>query len=125
MSQNKVELAAVLSVTPTADKIELQFRDKNNNIHCISIPSGALGGLLVGLRSVAATVPNSGSVQPMTLNSGRPFSISDGRVGLEFTLDNAVRLPVLFPREAIPVLRRSLDELEHLSKSAPATPRPN
>jgi hypothetical protein len=77
------------------------------------------------LSARAAQLTDNRVGQPMTLNASQPFTIADGRAGLVLLLDNAVRLPVLFPREAIPVLRRSLDTLEGLSSGTASAPPKN
>jgi hypothetical protein len=122
VSERRIQMAAMLSLTPGDSGLLLGFRDPDGGMYRLEIPAGAIGGLIVALRSHAA-VAQGGSGQPMTLDSGRPFTLLDGRVGLELLLEGTVRLPVLFPREAIPVLRRTLDELERLSTKSPRRPR--
>jgi hypothetical protein len=124
MPETRVAMAAMLSITQNNSQLEVRFRDPQNDVHCIDVPAGVLGGLITALRSHAAALPG-GAGQPMTLDSGRPFTLADGRVGLELLLDGAVRLPVLFPKEAIQVLRKTLDELERLSTRSPHRPRMN
>ena len=97
----------------------VRFRDPHNNVYAIDLSEGLIAGLVVALMSAAAQLRRAGLAQPMTLTGGRVFTAPDGRAGLELQLENAVHLPVLFPSEAIPTLRRTLDELEHLAKQAP------
>jgi hypothetical protein len=124
MPETQIKIAAMLGMEPTADALRLRCRDAENNVYTIDLTAPMVGGLAVALTQQAAQV--QGSVgQPMTLNAGRPFSIADGRIGLELTLDNGLRLPVLFPKESLPVLRKTIDELERLSKQSPAAPRQN
>jgi hypothetical protein len=122
----RIRLSTMLAMTAdrTNNRLEFQARDAQSQVFCIEIPEAMLGGFIVALNSQAGQLRGSGGGQPMTLNSGRPFTIADGRVGLELTLDNGFRLPVLFPKEAIPILRSTLDELERLSKQAPGARRP-
>jgi hypothetical protein len=122
VSEHHIEMAAMLAISPSAGNLQLTFRDPQNDVYRLQVPAALLGGLIVALRSQAEHA-QSGAGQPMTLDSGRPFTLMDGRVGLELTLDGAVRLPVLFPKEAIPVLRRTLEELDRLSRQSPARPR--
>jgi hypothetical protein len=127
MAVTEIQLSAMLGieVDRNAHSLRLQARDAHQNIYQINLPESMLGGLIVGLRSQINRLRGSAVGQPMTLDSGQAFTLPDGRVGLELMLDNAVRLPVIFPKEAIAVLRKSLDELERLSGGSSGPTRPH
>jgi hypothetical protein len=72
MPETRVAMATMLSVTPNDNQLEVRFRDSQNNVHCINVPAGALGGLITALRSQAAAM-QGGAGQPMTLDSGQMF----------------------------------------------------
>jgi hypothetical protein len=118
-------MAAVLSIIAdqASSTLQVSMRDDDNTVYQLDLPDGLVGGLIVSLISQIQHLRPSGVAQPMTLNSGRSFALPDGRIGLELLLENAVRLPVLFPKEAIGALRDTLEELERLSQSAPAEAR--
>jgi len=115
MPEIAIKIAALLALTHTDEVLHLQFRDPQNQIHTLELPTPILGGLIVALTSKVGQIQGTGVAQPMALNGGQPFTLPDGRAGLELLLDDAVRLPVLFPKEAIPILRSALDMLEGLS----------
>jgi hypothetical protein len=100
------------------------FRNATNQSYIVEIPLAILGSFLINLRAIAQQIMAGTSSapflgQPLTLNSGRPFQVSDDRVGLELTLDNGLRLPVVFPRSAIKALRKSLDALDSRATDKP------
>jgi hypothetical protein len=125
MSNVHARMAAVLSIIAdqASSTLQVSMRDDENTVYQMDLPDGLVGGLIVSLISQIQHLRPSGVAQPMTLNSGRSFALPDGRIGLELLLENAVRLPVLFPKEAIGALRETLEELERLSQSAPAEAR--
>ena len=118
-------MAAVLSIIAdqASSTLQVSMRDDDNTVYQLDLPDGLVGGLIVSLISQIQHLRPSGVAQPMTLNSGRSFALPDGRIGLELLLENAVRLPVLFPKEAIGALRDTLEELDRLSQSSPAEAR--
>jgi hypothetical protein len=63
MPENRIAMAAMLSVTPNNNQLQVRFRDSQNNIHCVDVPAGALGGLIVALRSQAGEM-QGGRGQP-------------------------------------------------------------
>jgi hypothetical protein len=127
MPETNIKAAIMLGVEPDRQNnvLRLRFCDPSNNVYALDLAEPMIGGLTAALVGQIGQLKQSGVGQPMTLTSGRPFQIGDGRIGLELTLDNALRLPVLFPKEAIPALRKTLDELERLSTKAPTPPRSN
>lgn len=98
MPETQIKVAAMLGMESIADALRLRVRDPANNVYVLDLAAPMIGGLAVTLTQQAARV-QGGAGQPMTLNASRAFSIADGRIGLELTLDNALRLPVLFPEE--------------------------
>ncbi len=125
MSNVHARMAAVLSIIAdqASSTLQVSMRDDENTVYQMDLPDGLVGGLIVSLISQIQHLRPSGVAQPMTLNSGRSFALPDGRIGLELLLENAVRLPVLFPKEAIGALRETLEELDRLSQSSPAEAR--
>ena len=124
MPETKITVAAILGMEPATGALRVRVRDPENNVYALDLTGPVLGGLTVALNSQAGRF-QGGIGQPMTLTASRAFTISDGRVGLQLTLDNSLQLPVLFPKEALPILRKAIDELERLSKQAPNTPPKN
>jgi hypothetical protein len=124
MAKQRITVAAMLSAQTISveNKVSVQFRTDQNEVLTLDIPAGVIGGLIVALRFYGEPLQVELG-QPVTLTSGRPFTIPDGRVGLNLLLDNAVRLPVLFPKKAIPALRSTLDKLERLASGEPSHPR--
>jgi len=124
LSEKVIRVAAALEATAdqTRQVMRVQLRDAHGGVHTIEIPAGVLGALLVALHSQASRLGPNRFGQPMTLTSGNAFATADGRVGLELVMENAVRLPVLFPREAIETLREALDELERFAGTPPQAP---
>jgi hypothetical protein len=125
MPETKIQVAAMLGIEPDPPNnlLRLRFKDKEDNVYALDLGVSILGGLIAGLMGVLGHLRGTGIAQPMTLNSGRPFVLADGRAGLEMTLESVLRLPVLFPREAIPALRKTLDELERRSIPTPPPSR--
>jgi hypothetical protein len=125
MSNVHARMAAVLSIIAdqASSTLQVSMRDDDNTVYQMDLPDGLVGGLIVSLISQIQHLRPSGVAQPMTLNSGRSFALPDGRIGLELLLENAVRLPVLFPKEAIGALRETLEELDRLAQSSPAEAR--
>jgi hypothetical protein len=115
VSEHHIQMATMTAIIQSNGGLQLTFRDPHDDVYRLRIPVGVLGALIVALRAQAAA--QGGAGQPMTLDSGHPFRLPDGRVGLELLLDGAVRLSVLLMRDAITVLRRALDELERLPRT--------
>ena len=125
MPETRIRAGAMLGIMHAAGNfLEVRFRTPANDVYCIEVPEGILGGLTVALLSAAAKIQGTGPTQPMTLNSAQAFTYPDGRIGLELKLENAIRLPVLFPPEAISSLRDAAKTLDHLSKQIPGTSGP-
>ena len=122
---SEIELRGLMGIEPNvADNyLTVRFRDQSNDVLTLKIGSGYLGGFIVGLISQASHLRDAGVNQPMTLTSIRPLTIGDGRRGIMMVLDDAARLPVLFPPAAIQALRTVLDTLEGLSTSGPTEPQ--
>jgi hypothetical protein len=127
MPETTIKVAAMMGIEPirSSNSLRVRFRDAANNPYALDFPEGTISGLIVALTAQLAHLTRSGVGQPMTLTSGQPFTIADGRVGLELLLEHVLRLPVLFPKESIQTLRKSLDELERLSRQTPPPPRQN
>ena len=131
MMDRKPEIYAnfvsVLSIVPNKEDGTLSIRMKgtDNRVYCFDLPEPLVGPLVIGLVSQATALTPSGLTQPMVLNSAKIFTLDDGRAGVELLLENVVRLPVIFPQEAIEPLRNALDKLDELNKKAPTTPKPH
>lgn len=118
-------MTGVLSVIPDiqSKSLQVRFRDASGQTYLLEFPQAILGTLLMTMITQSQHIapdPNAstGAAQPMNLNSGRLFVLDDGRSGLELTIENSLRLPLVFPKETIPVLRKALAELErHASPS--------
>ena len=124
--------AAILSMEADTENhsVLAHLRGEDDRLYCLDVPEPIIGSFVIGLLSQAKVVApdqtgGESRTQPMNLNSGRPFRLGDGRIGLELLLEDVVRLPVLFPRSAIAVLRTALKELERLSQTAPPERKPH
>ena len=127
MPDKQIKAAGLLSIMPNLQTktLSLRFRDSLNQVYVVELPQPLLGILTVGLMTQAshiAPAPNQpgGAAQPMNLDSGRIFTLDDGRSGLELTMEKTIRLPLLFPKSAIPGLRTALDELERIPEKGPS-----
>jgi hypothetical protein len=121
MAETTVRMAGLLGVRPDQDAnlVEVRFRNFRDNVYCLEVPDAGLGVLIVALQSQASHLATGNAVQPMTLKSIRTIRLDDRRARLELTLEDTVRLPVVFPRAAMSVLRKAADELERLSSAIP------
>lgn len=119
------KVAAMLSVKakPADHAIEIRFRDEQNLLNAIDVPDGALGAFVSALMEASRAVPSSGTGQVMNATAARVFVFPDGRLGLEITLEGSLRLPIAFPKNAIPALRKMVDALESLKKANDAESR--
>src|ERR1700733_3587327 len=125
MAKNEISIGGFLGIEIDAaeNALIVRLRDKSNNVYPLTTGAGYLGGLITGLSTQASRLQGAASNQPMTLHSTQPFTMADGGVGLMMVLENGgVRLPVLFPRNAIQSLRNSMDILESHSTEGPANP---
>jgi hypothetical protein len=125
MPEIRIRAAAMLGMTANLPDglLEIRFRTPANDGYCIEIPEGILGGLIVALTSGSARIRGTGPTQPMTLDSIRLFRYPDGEVGLELSLENAIRLPIVLSKETISTLRDAANALERLSTQSPEPPR--
>jgi hypothetical protein len=124
MPESRIRASAMLGMTANLPNnlLEIRFCTPANDIYCIEIPEGILGGLILALISGSARIRGTGPTQPMTLDSIRPFSYPDGRIGLELSLEHAIRLPVLLSKESISTLEDAAKILERLSTQIPGPP---
>jgi hypothetical protein len=73
------------------------------------------------LRDIApADEGGQALMQPLTLVSGRPFVTPDGRAGLVLDMEG-MRVPVIFPVEAISLIQASLEQLRDMTKTSTQT----
>jgi hypothetical protein len=98
---------------------EVRFRDSKGQAYVIDFPEPILGGMIAALLAIAPQLKPSGAGQVLNMTSGRVFSLPDGRIGLELTLEGTLRLPLIFQKKGIAALRKSLDQLEAQSKKEP------
>lgn len=117
----KFHTISAVTADPTNKSLTVFASDKASHAYAIELPYQIVGGLIASLMAMAPKIaPGVGEkgadIQPLTLDSGQPFSLPDGRAGLEITVETAIRLPLVFPPEAIPVLRTALDKLEVLTR---------
>ena len=120
-----IKFTGVLSATSDVENGILSFRlmGSDNRAYCLDFPESILGALIVGLKTQAAHFNPSGAAQPMRLTHGREFFLNDGQQGLELTLDDTIRLPVVFDSRTISVLRSAIDRLADRNKKAPPEPK--
>lgn len=129
MPERVTEVTTFKQVMPNrlAGALEVTLVDAEGPFR-LDIPLSILGPLTFGLFAMAPKIaPPDGlpAAMVLNLNSARPFALEDGRVGLELSVENDVRLPVLFPESAIQSVRAALDALERLRQSPPQPPTAN
>lgn len=102
---------------PISKTIKVLARDKREQDFEIILPHHLLASLIASLlagskRLARKQEETRAPVQPLTLDGVHAFVLADGRGGLELMIESALQLPLVFPPEAIPLIRDTLTTLE-------------
>lgn len=109
---------------PVDKTIKVLARDRREQDFEIILPrhllASLIASLLLGSKRIARKQEETRApVQPLTLEGVHAFVLPDGRGGLELTIDSALQLPLVFPPEAIPLIRDALTTLEGMVTDVP------
>ena len=109
-----VKFSGLLSVTPQIEEglLSVQLRSEDNKAYYLDFPESILGVLITALMTQVAYLKPSGKAQTFRLTNGREFIRDDGQPGLELTLEDTVRLPVVFDSQTMAALRTAIGRLE-------------
>jgi hypothetical protein len=126
------EFKGVISMFPDPSRrmVQLRLLGVDDRTYLLDLPGGILATLILGLMGQAkalatTTADQTAANQPMNLTTGRLFQMDDGQPGLELTIEDTLQVPLMFPKDAIPKLRKALDALEGMMKTQPPAGRPN
>jgi hypothetical protein len=102
-------------VSQKTQTLGLRFIGDDNHEYMIDLPEALIGQLVVSLAGKSADLSHTGKMQPMTVDAIRPFSISDGRAGIELTIERTLRVPLLLSADQVDAMKKALDEASALS----------
>lgn len=124
MAEDRIQATAMLSCAPDQanNSLVLILRDREDKAVRLEIPEAILAGLIVALHTQGSHLQPGSTGQMLNVTAARAFSISDGRTGLELTLEGSARLPLIFPRNTIAALGKSVELLEARSTQDPDAP---
>jgi hypothetical protein len=117
-------IKAVHSVRTDSAKSELvvTFISTSGGNYVVRVPSAVLDGLTLTMMSLAPKLKDPKGkgrmIQPQTLTGARQFVLPDGRGGLELTIDGQLKVPLVFPPDAIRGVRTALEQLEALLQTS-------
>jgi hypothetical protein len=113
---------SAVGVEKETGNLKIQFEAADGRFFGITLQPSVIPFTIAALASQGQQAGADGrgmSSQALRVVGWRPLVGKDGAPGFAWIMDGGLKVPMVFPQEALPALRSAIVELERLSAPAP------